>query len=228
MGFFDGVTGVVTQPIKGAKEHGVGGFFKGIGKGAIGLVARPAAGVVDFASGSFEAVKKTVTANLEIHRMRPPRCIPPDSVLQPYIKHEAEGTQLLLDLDKGRYAKTDSYIAHALINPHSIYVLLLTNKRLMYLKRDELFGGWQVEWGHIWEDFAHPPDLVEKGIVLTLKDVPSRRCKMFGQPGSNQLPVTIYSPDVCTWLLNRIEEAMRTETGMVFSEGIEATEQSFA
>ena len=30
MGVFDGVTGVATKPIEGAKEEGVGGFFKGI------------------------------------------------------------------------------------------------------------------------------------------------------------------------------------------------------
>ena len=29
MGFFDGVTGLVTKPIQGAKEEKVGGFFKG-------------------------------------------------------------------------------------------------------------------------------------------------------------------------------------------------------
>lgn len=54
----DGFTGFVTKPIRGARDEGVGGFFKGVGKGTIGLVARPAAGVVDFASGSFDAVKK--------------------------------------------------------------------------------------------------------------------------------------------------------------------------
>lgn len=30
MGIVDGVTGVATKPIEGAKEDGVGGFFKGI------------------------------------------------------------------------------------------------------------------------------------------------------------------------------------------------------
>ena len=34
MGIFEGVTGVATKPIEGAKEDGVGGFFKGVGKGA--------------------------------------------------------------------------------------------------------------------------------------------------------------------------------------------------
>jgi len=35
-------------------------------------------------------------------------------------------------------------VAHALINPHGIFVLLLTDKRIFYLKRDELFGSWDV------------------------------------------------------------------------------------
>lgn len=46
------------KPITGAKEEGVEGFFKGFGKGMVGLVTRPTAGVIDFASGSFDAVKR--------------------------------------------------------------------------------------------------------------------------------------------------------------------------
>lgn len=57
-GVVDGVTGVFTKPISGAKEQGVEGFFKGLGKGAVGLVTRPTAGVIDFASGSLDAVKR--------------------------------------------------------------------------------------------------------------------------------------------------------------------------
>ncbi len=48
------------------------------------------------------------------------------------------------ELEKGKYATTDNYVAHALINPHGIYVLLVTNRRILYLKRDELFGTWAV------------------------------------------------------------------------------------
>lgn len=57
-GVVDGVTGVFTKPFEGARDEGVEGFFKGLGKGAVGLVARPTAGVVDFASGSLDAVKR--------------------------------------------------------------------------------------------------------------------------------------------------------------------------
>lgn len=73
MGVFDGVTGVITKPISGAKSEGVEGFFKGLGKGAVGLVARPTAGVVDFASGTFDSLKRATEMSDEAMKLRPPR-----------------------------------------------------------------------------------------------------------------------------------------------------------
>ena len=32
MGIVEGVTGVATKPYQGARDDGVGGFFKGVGK----------------------------------------------------------------------------------------------------------------------------------------------------------------------------------------------------
>lgn len=57
---FEGVGGVVSKPISGAREEGLGGFFKGAGKGVVGLVMRPASGVVDFASGTVDTVRRLV------------------------------------------------------------------------------------------------------------------------------------------------------------------------
>ncbi|RTE79925.1 hypothetical protein BHE90_005567 [Fusarium euwallaceae] len=44
-GVFDGIAGLVTQPLKGAEKEGVQGLVKGFGKGIGGLVAKPAAGI---------------------------------------------------------------------------------------------------------------------------------------------------------------------------------------
>ena len=41
---FDGISGIVTQPIEGAKKEGVAGFIKGFGKGIGGIVLKPSAG----------------------------------------------------------------------------------------------------------------------------------------------------------------------------------------
>lgn len=91
----DGVTGVVTQPISGARNDGFEGFFKGLGKGAVGLIARPTAGLVDFASGSFDAVKRATELSEEVNRLRPPRSLHSDGVLRPFCLREAEGNKLL-------------------------------------------------------------------------------------------------------------------------------------
>jgi hypothetical protein len=41
---WDGITGLVTQPMQGAKKDGAAGAFKGIAKGIGGLVLKPGAG----------------------------------------------------------------------------------------------------------------------------------------------------------------------------------------
>ena len=41
---YDGITGLVTQPIDGARSGGASGFIKGIGKGIGGVAFKPAAG----------------------------------------------------------------------------------------------------------------------------------------------------------------------------------------
>lgn len=41
---FDGITGLVTQPMAGAKKDGAAGFVKGIGKGIGGIMLKPGAG----------------------------------------------------------------------------------------------------------------------------------------------------------------------------------------
>ncbi|PFH62446.1 hypothetical protein XA68_13513 [Ophiocordyceps unilateralis] len=44
LGFFDGISGLVTQPMRGAEKEGASGLIKGFGKGIGGLIAKPAAG----------------------------------------------------------------------------------------------------------------------------------------------------------------------------------------
>jgi len=44
LGFYDGITGLVTQPLRGVEKEGAAGFFKGVGKGIGGLILKPGAG----------------------------------------------------------------------------------------------------------------------------------------------------------------------------------------
>ena len=58
-GFWDGFSGVVTQPYKGAKKDGAKGLAKGMGKGLIGLVAKPASGLVGFFGHTVQGAANT-------------------------------------------------------------------------------------------------------------------------------------------------------------------------
>ncbi len=55
-----GVTGIVTQPVRGAQSEGISGFGKGIGKGILGTVVKPVSGVVDLVSKTTEGIESAV------------------------------------------------------------------------------------------------------------------------------------------------------------------------
>ncbi|XP_026298323.1 vacuolar protein sorting-associated protein 13 isoform X3 [Apis mellifera] len=202
MGVFDGVTGVVMKPISGAKEEGVEGFFKGFGKGMVGLVTRPTAGVIDFASGSFDAVKRATELNEEVKKVRPCRFLQPDNLVRPYVREHAEGHKILNELEKGKYSNTDIYFYHLYINRD---VLLLTDKRIAYLEHSDLFGGWRVHWTHTWQEISELPKLVDKGVQIFIKDISKK--KKLGLFGSADQSKIILIPDynIRQLLCNKIQ-----------------------
>lgn len=203
MGVVDGVTGVVLKPISGAKEEGVEGFFKGVGKGMVGLVTRPTAGVIDFASGSFGAVKRATELNEEVKKVRPPRFLQPDCLVRPYVREEAEGHKILCELEKGKYANTDIYFYHMYINKD---VLLLTDKRISYLEHSDLFGGWRVQWTHTWQEMSEQPKSVDRGIQIFIKDS-SRKKKLgnlFGSADQSKI-ILIHDYNVRQLLCNKMQ-----------------------
>ncbi|KAH8752353.1 hypothetical protein F5882DRAFT_231667, partial [Hyaloscypha sp. PMI_1271] len=73
LGCWDGVSGLVMQPVKGAQETGVLGSMKGFGKGVAGLAFKPAAGALGLAGysgrGMYEQVQK-VRGNKSKRAMR--------------------------------------------------------------------------------------------------------------------------------------------------------------
>lgn len=44
----------------GAQKEGAAGFFKGVGKGLVGAVARPTGGIIDMASSTFQGIKRYI------------------------------------------------------------------------------------------------------------------------------------------------------------------------
>ena len=73
---WSGVSGIVTQPIKGAKREGLEGFAKGVGRGVLGTVVKPVSGVVDLVSKTTEGIESAVDGGIcrpNDSKMRPPR-----------------------------------------------------------------------------------------------------------------------------------------------------------
>ncbi|KAF8253496.1 UDP-Glycosyltransferase/glycogen phosphorylase [Wilcoxina mikolae CBS 423.85] len=58
LGIYDGFTGLVTQPYKGAKEEGVKGALKGVGKGVGGVFFKTQAGVAGVIGFSMKGVHR--------------------------------------------------------------------------------------------------------------------------------------------------------------------------
>ncbi|KAG9559314.1 UDP-Glycosyltransferase/glycogen phosphorylase, partial [Aureobasidium melanogenum] len=57
-GMFDGITGLVTQPLEGAKKEGAAGFVKGVGKGIGGIVLKPGAAIFGIPAYTMKGVYK--------------------------------------------------------------------------------------------------------------------------------------------------------------------------
>lgn len=60
MGFWNGISGLVTQPLKGAQKEGGAGFIKGIGRGIAGVVVKPGAGIYGLPGYAMQGIYKEV------------------------------------------------------------------------------------------------------------------------------------------------------------------------
>lgn len=59
-GWYDGVTGLVTQPWRGARNEGASGLLKGIGKGLGGFIVKPGAACVGILGHTMKGIHKEV------------------------------------------------------------------------------------------------------------------------------------------------------------------------
>lgn len=97
-GLVEGGKGFFIKPVEGAMDNGAKGFVKGLGKGALGLLAKPISGVATLASKTAEGIasdaKSLVGGRARMQlRVRQPRVIGPDTVLHPYPRTPPLGAQ---------------------------------------------------------------------------------------------------------------------------------------
>ncbi|KAG1730516.1 vacuolar protein sorting-associated protein 13, partial [Suillus paluster] len=133
-----------TKPIQGAEAEGALGFFKGVGKGVVGAVTKPAIGIFDFASNLSEGIRNTTTVfdKPERDRIRLPRHVPPDGILVPFSAREALGQYWMRDLNNGAFRK-EAYVAH-IESPGSENTTLLTSSRVLSFSSKKLRLAWDL------------------------------------------------------------------------------------
>jgi vacuolar protein sorting-associated protein 13D len=95
---YGGFTSVVTQPYEGFLAGGVSGLLFGVGRGIIGTVAKPAAGILDLATETANAVRDRSRNENRLMplRLRPPRVVRgPHATLPRYSITQALGQEYL-------------------------------------------------------------------------------------------------------------------------------------
>lgn len=140
-----GIQGVAMKPIEGAENEGALGFFKGVGKGLVGVVAKPAVGTFDFLSNVSGGLRNATTVFDPSRggRCRLPRHISYDGILRPYSSREAQGQDWLRSADNGKlyFCK---YVAHVELPNDKDSVCVLTTDRIVMLQVNKLTISWQV------------------------------------------------------------------------------------
>lgn len=141
-----GLAGIATAPLEGAEREGAVGFFKGIGKGMIGLPTKTAIGVFDFALNFSEGIRNTTTVfeSEGLDKVRMPRYIAPNAPVAPFSPGQAQGQYWLKNIDLGSYFSL-VYVAHLTLTGTDMCVLVTYSEIIVFdmstlqLKKDVLY-----------------------------------------------------------------------------------------
>ncbi|CDS40179.1 Vacuolar protein sorting associated protein 13A [Echinococcus multilocularis] len=197
MGVVGGVTGIITQPILGARKEGVEGFFKGLGKGLIGTVTRPVSGMVDFASSSFEGIRRATSTSKDVLPVRPPRFIHLDGVIRPYDRNEAEGSIILSRL-RDR-SPSEDYVFHIPLRRNK-GICMLTTERILLVTMNEILGSCTIDWQAKLSQLSDSQHKYECGLELQLGN--ASKTKLFG--GTSNVKQIECTPDNAMRMLTKI------------------------
>ncbi|XP_053148105.1 intermembrane lipid transfer protein VPS13A isoform X2 [Hemicordylus capensis] len=204
-GFVSGITGIVTKPIRGAQKEGASGFFKGVGKGLVGAVTRPTGGIIDMASSTFQGIKRATNISEDVVSLRPPRFFGEDGVIRPYRLRDGTGSQMLQNIENGRFAKL-KYFTHAMVNNTDL--LMVTKSGILFVTRGT-FGQLTCEWQYSYDEFTKEPFIVE-GRRLRI-EAKERVKSVFHAKEFGKI-INFKTPNDAKWILGKLEEVRESHT----------------
>lgn len=95
-----GLAGLISEPIRGVEESGLGGLVRGMQRGAFRAVALPLAALLEMIARFADSVRRAVAGSSNLGWLRPPRHVSPSEALAPYDWSSAMGRWLLTELDR--------------------------------------------------------------------------------------------------------------------------------
>lgn len=148
-GLSSGFSGLAMEPIRGANEEGASGFFKGLGRGIVGLPTKAATGVLDFTNNISESIKSSTTAydKDSSRRIRLPRNVRYNGCVTSYSEREAQGQYWLKTCDGGKYSH-ERYLAHVML-PGTEMVCIISMSRILVVTIETLKAEWNMPYERI-------------------------------------------------------------------------------
>ncbi|XP_054272680.1 intermembrane lipid transfer protein VPS13A-like [Macrosteles quadrilineatus] len=212
MGVALGLSGIIMKPSiidgnvfskqwQGSQQEGVESFFRGVGKGLMGLLTKPSGGVADCVAMANDGIKRASEMGEDIiFRTRLPRYANPYLGIKPFSLYEATGMQLLNTLSKGHYADTDIYWAHATLSLECKSTLLVTLQHVFLVEKCR---AWEIDWMVRVDDIMAVPTL--QGGKLTFK---VRQDESFNLLSGDERFVQSKETAVLQWLQNKVETVL--------------------
>ncbi|KAL0230023.1 hypothetical protein PCE1_003587 [Barthelona sp. PCE] len=127
----DGIVGVVAQPVRGAQNEGFFGAIKGVGKGVVGLAAKPLAGSLSLASKVVVGAKNTFVNSADPYCYRFPRWLVPGKPIVDYLMC-CEGAGLQVCLKETNDDFNDDVLMYYC--RHEDKVLLMTRRTVLIVR----------------------------------------------------------------------------------------------
>jgi len=135
-GIFDGVTGIVTKPISGAKKDGFTGVLTGLGKGVLGVVTKPVSGVLDCGAGVIGGVRKAISDNDVLKRYRSSQAF----ILKKITKFDKFGSAIqskIHNFSKNMKFQTEKLLFYT-ITPSKSSIFCITDQYIVILSNPSL------------------------------------------------------------------------------------------
>ncbi|MGH0117440.1 UNVERIFIED_CONTAM: hypothetical protein FKN15_034627 [Acipenser sinensis] len=149
-------------------KEGAAGFFKGLCKGLVGVVARPTGGIVDMASSTFQGIQRVAESTEEVSKIRPPRLIQEDGIIRPFNQGDAEGYDLF-QRSEIKKLEGELFREHCKVPGSRKTSLVVTNRRVMCLKEMDFVDHINKDWECLFENFTRPPSLQGSSLNIYTK-----------------------------------------------------------